>query len=59
MRLNAAFGQGIGPIFLDYVRCLGLESRLFDCMHRGIEVESCQHHQDAGVICKAGWISTK
>ena len=55
-RLNAEFGQGIGPIFLDSVRCSGLESRLFDCAHRGLEIESCQHHQDAGVTCIAGII---
>ena len=53
-RLNAAFGQGTGPIFLDDVMCNGLETRLFDCPHRGIEVENCGHHQDAGVECVAG-----
>ena len=48
------FGPGIGPIFLDSVRCTGYENRLFDCAHRGLEVESCQHFQDAGVVCLAG-----
>ena len=53
-RLSAAFGQGTGPIFLDDVMCNGLESRLFDCAHRGIEVDNCVHSQDAGVECVAG-----
>ena len=53
-RINAAFGQGNGPIFLDDVMCNGLESRLFDCTHRGIEVEDCNHNEDAGVTCVAG-----
>ena len=53
-RLNAAYGQGTGPIFLDDVMCRGLEYRLIECVHRGIEVASCSHFSDAGVICVAG-----
>ena len=53
-RINGTFGQGVGPIFLDNVRCTGLERRLFECLHDGIEVESCTHSQDAGVACLAG-----
>ena len=53
-RLNAAFGQGIGAIFLDNVRCSGYESRLSDCTHSGLEITRCQHSQDAGVQCIAG-----
>ena len=48
------FGQGTGPIFLDRVRCSGIENRLFDCAHQGLQIESCQHHQDAGVVCVSG-----
>ena len=53
-RTNAAFGQGTGPILLDEVMCIGLEYRLFDCPHAGIEVDNCGHSQDAGVVCVAG-----
>ena len=54
-RINAAFGQGSGPILLDLVRCNGLENTLFDCGRgRGIEPNSCGHHQDAGVVCAEG-----
>ena len=53
-RLNAAFGQGTAPILLDDVRCRGLEYRLIECSNRGIEVEDCNHNQDAGVRCVAG-----
>ena len=51
----ASFGQGTGPILLDYVGCSGTESTLSDCSHAGIgNVYSCRHSQDAGVVC-AGW----
>ena len=48
------FGPGIGPILLDNVHCGGYENKLLDCPHLGIEVESCVHYQDIGVVCKAG-----
>ena len=52
--IDAAFGQGSGLIFLDDVACSGREARLFDCEHRGLEVNNCDHHQDAGVVCAIG-----
>ncbi len=57
-RVNAAFGQGStsSPIFLDSVRCNGLEIRLLDCQNRGLEVHSCTHSQDAGVSCIPGML---
>ena len=53
-RYGAAFGQGSEPTLLDDVRCNGLENRLFDCEHNGIENENCDHSKDAGVVCQAG-----
>ena len=45
---------GTGAILLDDVLCNGLEYRLFDCVHRGIEVANCDHSKDAGVQCALG-----
>ena len=46
---SAAFGQGIGSIHLDEVRCLGTEHRLLDCPHTTLD--DCSHFEDAGVRC--------
>lgn len=48
------FGQGTGPVLFQNVECRGLESRLLDCPNYGIEVTSCTHTHDAGVICIQG-----
>ena len=40
------------PIWLDNVSCNGSESRLIECQHKGLGIHNCDHHKDAGVICK-------
>ena len=49
---NARYGQGTGPILLDRVRCMGSESSLFSCGHKGVgKYHSCSHSDDASVRC--------
>ena len=48
--IQAAFGQGTGPVYLNSVRCRGTESSLLSCSHSGIGV-ACSHSADAGVVC--------
>lgn len=46
---RAAFGQGIGPIHLDDLRCNGSEATLFECPYD--PTHNCNHFEDAGVRC--------
>ncbi|XP_072037032.1 uncharacterized protein [Amphiura filiformis] len=46
------FGQGIGSIFLEYVKCLGKESALRECPYARWGINSCRHYDDVGVSCE-------
>ena len=39
------------PIWLDNVECSGEERKLIDCRHNGVGSHSCDHNNDAAVIC--------
>ena len=49
--LQAAFGQGAGPITLDNVACLGIEASIAECQHSQYLQHNCQHSEDASVVC--------
>uniref|UniRef100_A0A5F9CYX7 Macrophage scavenger receptor 1 n=1 Tax=Oryctolagus cuniculus TaxID=9986 RepID=A0A5F9CYX7_RABIT len=48
---KAYFGQGTGPIWLNEVPCLGMESSIEECKIRQWGVRVCSHGEDAGVTC--------
>ena len=50
---NAYFGQGIGPIWLNYLYCTGSENSLLDC-DRAYAIGypySCSHSVDVSIVC--------
>ncbi|XP_037394023.1 scavenger receptor cysteine-rich type 1 protein M130-like [Pygocentrus nattereri] len=49
---SAVFGAGVGPIWLNRVKCRGNEIHLWDCPHSLKKHTECSHRQDAGVTCK-------
>ena len=46
---SAFYGEGFGPILLDYVACTGNEATLLDCSLTNHS--QCDHSSDAGVDC--------
>uniref|UniRef100_A0A665UPM6 Neurotrypsin n=1 Tax=Echeneis naucrates TaxID=173247 RepID=A0A665UPM6_ECHNA len=48
-RSMAYFGEGLGPIHLDNVRCFGSETSLGQCAFAN--QHDCRHSEDASVIC--------
>ena len=51
------FGRGIGPVFVEEVQCNGLEGSLLECGNTGLGLSTCDHYEDAGVICQGIYLS--
>ncbi|XP_071486232.1 scavenger receptor cysteine-rich type 1 protein M130-like [Diadema antillarum] len=47
----SAYGEGTGQIWLDNTVCSGTEESLYRCRKSPIGVNTCDHGQDAGVVC--------
>ena len=56
---SARFGEGLDPILLDDVQCVGTEASLNDCPKNDIGQHNCGHIEDAGVVCSTQGQSIK
>ena len=49
---NAFYGMATGPIHISNVRCTGNEGGLINCTYDRLTSASCNHNNDAGVLCQ-------
>lgn len=52
VKTDGYFGSGIGPIWMDDVKCKGTEASVKNCPSTAWGVHNCEHAKDAGVICR-------
>ncbi|XP_072221037.1 lysyl oxidase homolog 3B isoform X2 [Leuresthes tenuis] len=49
-------GQGMGPIYMNEVKCLGHEKSIWNCPFKNTTSEDCQHMEDAAVRCNVPYM---
>jgi deleted-in-malignant-brain-tumors protein 1 len=47
----ASYGQVVGRIWMDDVRCKGNEHNISSCTFIGWGRHNCRHYEDIGVVC--------
>ncbi|XP_070698337.1 lysyl oxidase homolog 3B isoform X1 [Pempheris klunzingeri] len=53
---GARMGQGMGPIYMNEVKCQGQEKTIWSCPFKNITSEDCQHMEDAAVRCNVPYM---
>ena len=53
-RYKAFYGEGNGQVWLNNLHCVGTESSIKYCSHRGWGMNNCSHSQDVGIQCTPG-----
>ncbi|XP_038648272.1 uncharacterized protein LOC119963342 isoform X3 [Scyliorhinus canicula] len=55
LSVNTSIAQGVDPIWLDNVECVGTEVTISECPGDQRNVSNCTHSQDAGVTCSGSF----
>ena len=50
--LTGWYTERLKAIHINDLNCTGSEESVWECPHNGIEGYSCNHYQDASVICQ-------
>ena len=52
MESEGRYGPGVGPIYLDDVKCNGTEFHILECSQLPLSVvHNCDHTEDATAVC--------
>lgn len=54
--MSSATVSGMGPIYMNEVKCLGQERSIWNCPFKNITSEDCQHTEDAAVRCNIPYV---
>ena len=49
---QGSYTESVWPIYINDLNCTGSEESVWECPHNGIEGYSCNHRQDASVMCQ-------
>ena len=49
---GAAYGQGVGPVLLTYLKCNGTEQSLLECGPDAEKHNNCTHENNVGLVCR-------
>ena len=49
---HGSYTESAWPIYINDLNCTGSEESVWECPHNGIEGYSCNHRQDASVMCQ-------
>ena len=51
-----AYTEGNWYVHINDLNCTGEEESIWDCPQNGLSRYSCNHYQDASVICQCKWM---
>ena len=54
--IQGSYTERLRPIYINDLNCTGSEESVWECPHNGIERYSCNHRQDASVMCQGTYM---